>query len=316
MPPDFQESATALRIERSSIHDGQGLRTVLFLKGCPLRCAWCSTPESQDASPERGFERKLCTVCGICVNRCPAKALTLAADNSVVTDNTLCRRCFTCAAVCPNRAVKRYGYITTPAEAMREIVKDEIFYYHSGGGVTLSGGEPLIWPGFTAAALRESKKLGIHTAIETCLYVDFASVETVLPWLDVLYADIKQMDSKCHARWTGAGNELILENILKADRCAFPPQIVVRIPLIPEINDTEANLRATAEFCLKLTKIKAIELLPYHGLGSDTYKHLGKIYRCAGLKPQPKTEIVRKAAYMQTLCSGIPVVAGSGFSAG
>jgi len=240
MRTNADQSATIIRIERNSIHDGQGLRTVLFLKGCPLKCAWCSTPESQAPDPERGYLRRRCTLCGLCAESCPAKALSRSAEHKTFKFNgARCQKCFSCAAICPTRAIKWYGYKITAAEALREIVKDEIFYFHSGGGLTLSGGEPLSRPGFAKAVLRGCKKLGIHTAVESCLYLDFADLEATLPGLDLLYADIKHMDNRQHARWTGAGNKLILDNIVKIDQSAFPLEIIIRIPLLPGINDTE-----------------------------------------------------------------------------
>lgn len=315
MHTDADQVATIIRIERSAIHDGQGLRTVLFLKGCPLKCAWCSTPESQAPDPERGYLRHRCTLCGRCVEFCPAKALFVAAKHPAIgIDGRRCQKCFRCASICPNRAIKWYGYKITAAEALREIVKDEIFYFHSGGGVTLSGGEPLSRPGFAQAVLKGCKKLGIHTAVESCLHLDFADIEAVLPWLDILYADIKHMDNRRHTRWTGAGNELILDNIVKIEQSAFPLEIVVRIPLIPGINDTEKNLLATMEFCMKLTKIKGIELLPYHRLGSDTYHHMGREYCCRRLNPLSADELFKKAVYLRGLRPGFPVKIGSGFS--
>ncbi len=313
MNKEAAQTGTLLRIERTSIHDGQGLRTVLFLKGCPLNCAWCSTPESQQFAPERGYLGSLCTACGKCIETCPAAALSLTADSSTITiDHTQCKRCFTCVGSCPNRAIKKYGYAISTAEAVREVAKDEIFYFHSQGGITLSGGEPLSQPGFVAVVLQESKKLGIHTAIESCFHIDFENIEKALPWLDVLYVDIKHMDSRQHKQWTGADNALILENIRRTDRSAYPLEIIVRVPLIPGVNDSPKNLQTTLEFCKNLTKIKEIELLPYHRLGVDTYKHLGKKYTCV-LGPQAADQIAKQAAYLKGLHSGIPIKIGSGF---
>lgn len=316
MNTEAAETGTLLRIERTSIHDGQGLRTVLFLKGCPLRCAWCSTPESQRFAPERGYLHHLCTVCRKCVQACMSEALSLSADGSeIIIDNAQCKQCLTCSAICPNRAVIRYGYAVSVEEAAREIAKDEIFYFHSQGGITLSGGEPLSQPEFASAVLQKSKMLGIDTAVETSFHLDFESIEKVLPWLDFLYVDIKHMDSRQHAQWTGAANALILENIRKTDSSAYPVEIIVRIPLIPGVNDTDHNLKETLEFCKSLHKIKEIELLPYHRLGIDTYKYLGRNFCCRNLMPQPVGQIAEKIAYLKGLYFRVPVKIGSGFLA-
>ena len=220
----MNDKGTVLRIEKTSIHDGDGLRTVVFLKGCPLRCMWCSTPESQRAVIEHG-----------------------------------------------------YGSVMTVAEVIKEISKDEIFYFHSGGGVTISGGEPLLQADFTAELLKESKRRGINTAIETSMFGDFGSIKKLLPYLDTLYADIKHIDSNAHKHFTGAGNETILENIKAAAEC-FGGNIVIRIPLIPTVNMTAENAAGIAEFCRGLSKVHMIELLPYHRLGVETYRKLDLEY--------------------------------------
>ncbi len=302
-----------LRIERSSIHDGQGLRSVVFLKGCPLTCPWCSTPESQNALPEKGYDSRLCTACQRCLQECPEQAISPSGDGlSVITDRSICKNCFHCYAVCPSKAVKKYGYQATVSELVAEISKDEIFYYHSKGGVTISGGEPLCQADFAAAVLKNCKELGIHTALESCLYGEYENLEKVLPWLDHLYADLKHMDDSMHTLWVGAGNHLILENLKRADQSIYPFSLVLRIPLIPGFNDTHENLDASLDFALKLKKIKTIELLPYHRLGSDTYRLLGQPYRCADLKPPENHHLQQLASYLAERSEGIPIKVGSG----
>jgi pyruvate formate lyase activating enzyme len=302
-----------VRIERSSIHDGQGLRTVIFLKGCSLRCPWCSTPESQLFEAEKGYDKNRCTACLKCLHSCPAEAISLSEDGlGVETDRDKCRRCFQCAEVCPVNAVKKYGYSNTVAQVLEEISKDEIFYYHSGGGVTLSGGEPLCQPEFCAQLLEECKKLGINTAMETSLQAPYESLEASLPWLTHLYADLKHMDDKAHKLATGEGNSQILENILKADRSEFNFAITVRIPLIPGFNDSKANLLAVTEFCRPLKKIRTIELLPYHRLGSDTYRLLGLDYACTNVIPPTIAKMKELADLISSRGTGISIGIGSG----
>ena len=215
-------TGTVLRIEKTSIHDGAGLRTVVFLKGCPLRCMWCSTPESQSGAIEYG-----------------------------------------------------YGEIMTVDDVVKEIIKDEIFYFYSGGGVTVSGGEPLAQADFTAAILRESKKRAINTAIETSMYGSFDELQKILPYLDVLFADIKHIDETAHQQATGFSNGLILDNIRAAAE-TFDGEIVIRVPLIPSWNMTQENATGISDFCKNLGRSVKIELLPYHRLGLETYRRLNR----------------------------------------
>lgn len=309
-------AGSVLRIERSSIHDGQGLRTVIFFKGCSLDCAWCSTPESKEIAFEKGYAGELCAACGKCVEACPQNAVQLTPDCSKVsTDAAVCIKCFCCAEVCPSRAVKRYGSILSVSEVMRQVSRDEIFYYHSGGGVTLSGGEPLNQAEFAARILQECRLLGINTAMESSFYCDYESVEKILPWLDTLYVDIKHMDSHEHRSGTGSDNSLILDNIRRADQSRFPLTVVVRIPLIPGFNDGDRNLLETLQFCKGLEKLREIELLPYHRLGSETYAYLGRDYSCRELIPQSEEQLLERVSFLRRQKSGIKISAGSGFSA-
>ena len=298
-----------VRIERSSIHDGQGLRTVVFLKGCPLSCPWCSTPESQQDQPQKGYDALICLACHRCIEVCPVGAITPASDGlAVITDPEKCTSCFRCLTVCPSGAIKKYGFSATVAEVMSEISKDEIFYFHSGGGLTISGGEPLNQPQFCAALLAECKKLGINTALESSLYANYHTLEKQLPWLDHLYADLKHLDEQMHTLWVGQSNQIILENLTVADRSEHPFKLVIRIPLIPGFNDTHRNLQETVEFCNSLTKINAIELLPYHRLGSDTYRLLGLDYRCKDIIPPTSDRLQEIAHFIKEIASGYNVI--------
>ncbi len=317
MSSDKAAAGSVLRIERSSIHDGQGLRTVLFLKGCPLNCSWCSTPESKQPLPERGYDPEQCTTCLKCIDSCPEGALRLSEQHSKVLINPAkCKRCFKCLEVCPSGAVKKYGYTLSMQEVIEEISKDEIFYFHSGGGITLSGGEPLAQADFAAEVLKESKMLGIHTAMESSMYGSFEQLDKILPWLDILFADIKHMDSQKHEKWTGEGNSQILDNLRKTDQSRHPLSIIVRIPLIPGFNDSDQNLQETVDFCSELSKLKAIELLPYHRLGIDTYRILGRSCPCRSIEPQNVEQLLERAEFMKRLNSSITINTGSGFTAG
>ncbi len=304
-----------LGFERASIHDGQGLRTVLFLKGCPLHCPWCSTPESHDLKPQRGYIHDLCTLCGRCVVACPEQVLILADEGKrVILDQAKCRLCFNCAAACPQNAIKKYGFTLNVPETVEQIRKDEIFYFHSGGGLTISGGEPFYQPFFAAAVLKQCKKLGIHTAVESCMHVPFEQIEMALPWLNHLYADLKHMDSRLHRIWLGEDNRLILENIKKVNTSGFSIDITIRLPLIPGFNDSDQNLSETVEFCDSLVNVKEIEILPYHRLGSDTYRHLGLEYQCKDLDPPSEEFLEERAGFMRDLSGSLPVTTGSGLT--
>lgn len=318
MNDNLQKSGVALkgdvlRFERASLHDGQGLRTVLFLKGCPLHCPWCSTPESRNQSPQRGYIEELCTLCGRCVDACPEQALTLdQVQKRVTIDQSRCKHCFICAGACLQNAIRRYGLTLTVEETVDQIRKDEVFYFHSGGGVTISGGEPFIQSEFTAAVLKNCKKLGIHTAVESCLHAPFEQIALSLPWLDHLYIDLKQMDAKLHHLWLGEDNILILENIKKINASDFPLKVTIRLPLIPGFNDKDQNLQETVKFCLKHSCISSLEILPFHRLGSDTYRHLGLEYQCRDLKPPTEEYLKERVSFMRSFAGALPVKTGSG----
>lgn len=313
-----------LRMERTSIHDGQGLRTVLFLKGCSLRCRWCSTPESQKYQPEKGYAGSRCIGCGICVSSCPEGALSLMEGTGmekagkegvgqVLSDPVRCINCFTCVTKCPHRVWKKYGSMMSVREVVREISKDEIFFFHSSGGVTISGGEPLMQADFSREVLKICRERGIDTAMETSFYAPWEQIEKVLPWLNTLFVDLKLMDREMHREWTGVDNTLILDNIKKADQSPFSLEIIVRVPMIPEINDFDENLRSTGEFCRSLTKLKEMELLPYHRLGLETYRNLGIDYQLPDLVPPTRDQILKRAGFLKKHHPNLKVKVGGGF---
>jgi pyruvate formate lyase activating enzyme len=210
--------------------------------------------------------------------------------------------------------MKQYGSLMMVEEAVQEISKDEIFFFHSEGGVTISGGEPLNQTNFVAQVLRACRERGINTAMETSLYAPFERVEGVLPWLNTLYVDIKHMDTNTHKKWVGTGNALILENICKVDQSNYPINMVIRIPLVPGINDTDANLTATARFAQSLNKLKEVELLPYHRLGIETYKNLDLDYSLRHLTTSPPEHILERATYLSNQDPHISVRVGGGFA--
>lgn len=313
MDLNSQNIGNILRIERTSIHDGDGLRTVVFLKGCPLRCWWCSTPESQHAKVQKGYLKNRCTGCGTCAVSCKKGALKLSDENKIIIDGDKCDMCLICFEKCPHGAYKMYGSLMTVEELEREIAKDEIFYFHSGGGVTFSGGEPLNQYEFLSEIMKRCKLMGINTAIETSLYAPYENIEKILPYLDVLYVDIKLMDRKQHHMYTGVYNDIILENIMKIDDSIHPVDIYVRIPVIPSVNDGRENLLKTVEFCSRLNKLKEIELLPYHRLGIETYKNLGIDYKLSSAIPQSPDRMFELVNIMSEDSKGVKIRTGGGF---
>ena len=225
----------------------------------------------------------------------------------VLTNASKCKNCFVCVAECLQGACKKYGSIMSSQEVVREIAKDEIFFFHSGGGVTISGGEPLSQPEFVSEVLRECRQLGIHTAMETSLYAPYGNLEKVLPSLNVLYVDLKVMDAEFHKQWVGQDNSLILENLRKIDQANIPLEIIVRIPLVPGVNDSDFNLSATAEFCKSLKKLHEIELLPYHRLGVETYRNLGMEYQLKEMLPPSRERFLNRVDFLAQQNPGVPI---------
>lgn len=290
-------TAPILRIEKISLQDGAGLRTVVFFKGCPLRCAWCSTPESQDPCQERYYQKSKCTLCGHCVQACPSGALTVSPDgDGVLWDAGKCTRCFRCAAACPAKATRIYGESMTVGQIMRHIHRDEIFYFHSGGGVTLSGGDVLCYPEFARDLLAECRESAIHTSAELTMHAPYERIAMIYPLLNTALIDLKHMDAAQHEKWTGKSNESILENIRRA-ALDFPSvRIHVRVPLIWGVNDSEDNVRRTAEFCASLPHCETLEFLPYHRLGQATYQYLSREYELGDLPTMSVREAAEKTA--------------------
>ena len=296
---------SVLRIEKTSIHDGDGLRTVVFLKGCPLRCLWCSTPESQSAVPERGLDTAKCTGCGKCAAVCGHGALAVSAGR-VIFDKNKCTGCLECASVCPSSAIKSYGSHMSVKEVVREISKDEVFFFHSGGGVTISGGEPLEQSDFVHAILIECRDRGISCAIETSFFAGWDKIEPLLPYVRLLHTDLKHAKPAEHKRLTGVDNGLILDNIRRADESPYEFDLVVRTPLIPTINDSDEALTLEANFVKGLKKLRFVEFLAYHRMGTETYRHLGIDYPLKEIKT-PSLEFMRERALFFKNIAHVPV---------
>ena len=287
---------TVVSIQDYCIHDGPGIRTTVFLKGCPLRCRWCSNPESINAKPELGFIKARCDRCGKCAASCPERAITLDPDGAPQIDRRLCTNCGDCVAVCLPGALTLYGEERTVGQLFESVRRDEIFYRNSGGGVTVSGGEPLQQPELVSGLFQLCREAGIHTAIDTSGYAAPDVLRAVLAVTDLVLFDLKHMDSQIHQKYTGRSNKLILDNARLVIASKVP--IVFRLPLIPGINDTPSNIQQTVDFIKDLGGGAAqLDLLPYHRLALGKYEALGRTYRMKHLvTPDPaQVEAVRKS---------------------
>lgn len=257
-------------IQRFSVHDGPGIRTTVFFKGCTLRCAWCHNPESISFQRQLAFYPERCIGCGACFSVCPQKAHYTDDTGTHRIDRDACNLCMRCAEACYAEALTAIGSETALESLMESILSDALYYKNSGGGVTFSGGECMAQPGFLRDALAACKAHGIHTAVDTAGNVPWSSFEMILPYTDLFLYDLKAASSAVHERLTGAGNELILQNLRKL--CDAGKQIFIRIPLIPGLNDGE--LAGMAEL-IKGLPVDRVEILPYHRLGEGKYASLG-----------------------------------------
>jgi pyruvate formate lyase activating enzyme len=277
---DITLTRRVLSITRMTIHNGPGIRTLVLFKGCPLRCQWCSTPESQSAEPELALHASRCILCGRCVPLCPVGAIDLSGQTLRV-ERSLCTGCGECTEVCPSEALVMLGRMTTTRDLCQELMKDKSFFKHSGGGVTLSGGEPLLDTDYVFDLSVKLKREGISTGIDTCGCVPLRNIERVLPYVDFFLWDIKHMDPHRHKELTGVSNETVLENLKAVSRLRVP--IYIRMPVIPGHNDSGENIRVACEFILSLPTVVEIDLLPVHHLGQARYESLNRVYPISGL---------------------------------
>ena len=259
-------------IQRFSIHDGPGIRTTVFMKGCNLRCQWCHNPESFNGKAELEYFTGKCTSCGRCVAVCPEKAIS-ADPEGVRWDRELCTLCFSCVDACLNEARVKVGEEKDSADIMKTVLRDMPFYKNSGGGVTFSGGEPLLQIDFLLEMLKIAKDNGMHTVVETAGNVSEMSLDRVIGLVDLFLFDLKLMDRERHRMATSVSNERILDNLQRLDKAGA--EILVRIPVIPGMNDDDENMEATAAFLTGTTSIRRVELLPYHKMADHKYAGLG-----------------------------------------
>ena len=281
-------SAMVTNIQGYSIHDGPGIRTVVFLKGCPLRCKWCANPENLEGGVQIGFIANLCKGCGRCAKTCPNGAILPGPEQRI--DREKCARCGKCVKACYYDALVSYGEERTVEDVFDKVRRDKMFYESSGGGVTVSGGEPLTHPQFVAELFTLCHTDGINTCVETCGCVPREAFELVAPLTDYFYFDLKIMDPQKHQQYTGMDNRQIHENARYL--AAQGASILFRQPIIPGVNSGEDNIRATAEFIHSLGREDiAIQLMPYHRMGTSKYAALDTPYELEEIQIMPAEEI-------------------------
>ncbi|MGL5124358.1 MAG: (2S)-3-sulfopropanediol dehydratase activating enzyme [Fusobacteriaceae bacterium] len=270
-------------IQHFTMHDGPGIRTELFLKGCPLRCDWCGNPESLKICREPGIFSSKCiseNKCGSCKDVCPDKTMLEFKDGKLVRiDREKCTNCMACAKECPADAIREWGKPMSVDECMREILKDKSYYERSGGGVTVSGGDPILQSDFVAELFKTCKDEGIHTCFESSFYGEWKNLQKVLPYTDLFISDIKHMNTDIHKHYTGVDNFKILQNLKHLSETG--KDLILRIPVIPDVNDSMENIKATADFILNElgNNVKTLQLLSFMRLGEEKYESLGISYK-------------------------------------
>ncbi|HET6439293.1 MAG TPA: glycyl-radical enzyme activating protein [Anaeromyxobacter sp.] len=269
-------------VQRFSVHDGPGIRSTLFLKGCPLRCLWCQNPEGLEGAIRLWHFANLCQRCGTCVEACPTRALSLTEDG-IDIDRSRCDLCGKCIDACPRNALAFDGRDLTVDEAVTQLAADKVFYDRSGGGVTFSGGDPLLQADFVAAVARGLKARGIHTAIETSLFAPWASVEPLLSVIDLFIVDLKMSDPARHAELTGQDNALILANARRlAKGLAGSGRLLLRVPLVPRFTAGPENLSAIAALAASIDPTAPVELMNFNPLAAAKYRRMHREHALAG----------------------------------
>lgn len=292
-------------VQRCSNHDGYGLRTTVFMKGCPLSCKWCANPESQSFRKEIMEAKNRCVGCMVCRDECPAGAIHPDGEGYPRIDRTACQKCFHCTEICYAGSKYIVGREPSVDDLFREIEKDRVFFTKSGGGVTFSGGEPLAQPELLHDIAKRCHEGGIHVMLESCGHANYEMFAPALPYIDAMYFDVKHIDPEIHRQLTGADNRLILENLHKI--AAFGVPIIVRTPVIPGYNDSDENIMGIAEMLRSIGRVESYELLAYHKLGESKYHALGCTYPVAEGTEPPSLERMR-----ELVAKANSVLAGSG----
>lgn len=278
---------TIFNIQKFCVNDGPGIRTTVFFKGCPLNCIWCHNPESKKAVPEVFYNASKCVKCGKCAMKCEKNCHIFENDTHKYA-RPECIICGNCCDVCPTEALEVAGYTITADEALKDVMKDKVFYDNSGGGMTLSGGEPMMQFEFALELMKKAKENGIHTCMETCGFADSDKYRKIAKYTDIFLFDYKITDPQDHKKYTGVSNEKILANLFMLDEMG--KNTVLRCPVIPTVNDNEEHLLAIAQTANKLRNILEVNIEPYHPLGSGKSEMLGKDYPLADLTfPEEET---------------------------
>ena len=287
---DLNTKGYVYNVQRYCIDDGPGIRTTVFLKGCPLRCLWCANPESQKLTPEVGYRASICKKCGKCVAACTKNAIRIE-DDEIRVDRSICENCGDCVEACIPGAQGVYGKEMTVGAVFKQVARDLKYYIRSNGGVTVSGGEPLMQAEFTGALLKKCQAEGIHACVETCGFASTEQLSKVIPFVSLFLYDLKHMDGTVHKKLTGSSNEPILRNLKTIADKGTP--LIIRIPLIPTCNDSDQNLSAIADFVSDLNTPTSVEVMPYHNYGENKYEILDRPYLLKNVE-KPSGEMLLK----------------------
>lgn len=309
----YNNKALISKIQKYSTKDGPGIRTTVFFKGCPLKCLWCSNPESQLPFKElfSDMNKNKCIHCFKCIHICPKQALFISNNNIVKTNRDLCNACGKCVEVCPVNNYEIIGKYYSVDELLTELIKDKVFYETSGGGVTLSGGEPTMQHKFIKEISSQLKKEHIHVALDTSGYISWKILKTILQFIDLVLYDIKIIENQKHLTLTGVKNNIILKNVKNISKMGVP--LYIRFSLIPSYNDSEKEINSIVNFVMNLKSVQQICILPYHKLGVGKYEKLGKEYLLRNLKP-PSEQLIEEVKMIvknKVNAKGIKVTIGA-----